>query len=64
MHALRLPSVKRDRRLVLMFFSCEKACSHAYVEPSIVSRAIFTRCSVWYVTGSAFHVFTISWSAG
>ena len=64
MQALRLPSVKRDRRLLLMFFRCEKDCSHAYVEPNIVNTAILTRCSVWYVTGSAFQVLTISWSAG
>ena len=64
MQALRLPSVKRDRTLVLMFFRSENDCSHAYIEPNIVNMAILTRCSVCYVTGSAFQVLKISWSAG
>lgn len=57
MQALRLSSVKRDRRLDLMFLRCENDCSHAYVDPNMVNTAILTRCSVWYVTGSAFQVF-------
>lgn len=32
MQAFRLPSFKRDRRLVLMCFRCENDCSHAYVD--------------------------------
>ena len=44
MQALRLSSVKRDYKLVLMFFRCEKDCSHAYVKSNIVSTAILTRC--------------------
>lgn len=60
---LRLSSVKHDCRLVLMFFICEKDCSHAYVEPNMVNTAILTHCSVWYVTGSMFQVLTISWVA-
>ena len=56
MQALRLSSVKRDRRLVLMFFKCKNDCSHAYVEPNMVNAAILTHCSGWYVTGSKFQV--------
>lgn len=59
MQALKLPSVKRDRRLVLMFFKCEKDFLHAYVEPNIVSTAKFTHSYVWYVM---LRVLTISWS--
>ena len=61
MQALRLPSVKRVRRLLLMFLICENDCSHAYVEPNMVNTAILTRCIVWYVTGSSFQV--LRWSS-
>ena len=54
MQALRLSSVRRDRRLDFMYLRCENDCSHAYVDPNKVNTAILTRCSVWYVTGSAF----------
>ena len=64
MQALRLSSVRRDRRLDLMYLRCENDCSHAYVDPNKVNTAILTRCSVWYVTGSAFQVLIISWSSG
>lgn len=40
MQALRLLSITHDLMLFLMFSRCEKDCSHAHVEPSIVSRAI------------------------
>ena len=40
--ALRLTSVKRDRRLVLTFFKCENDCSHAYVEPNMVNTTKHT----------------------
>lgn len=40
MQALRFPSVKRDCRLIFMFFRCETDCSHAFVEPEIVSTLI------------------------
>ena len=62
--ALRLALVKRDRRFILMFFKCENDCSLAYVEPNMVNTAVHTLCSAWYVTGSAFQVLIINWSAG
>ena len=63
MQALRLPSVNRERRLLLMFLICENDCSHAYVEPNMVNTAILTHCIVWYVTGNSFQVLRISWSS-
>lgn len=53
--------LKCDRGLLLVLFRCEKDCSHAYVEPNLVNTAILTRCTV---TGSAFQVLIISWTAG
>ena len=63
LHA-RLSSVHRDSMLDLIFFRYEDNCSHAYVDPNKVNTAILIRCSVWYVTGSAFQVLIISWSLG
>ena len=37
MQALRLSSVRRDRRLDLIFLRYENDCSHAYVEPNKVN---------------------------
>ena len=64
MKALRLLSVRPDRRLDLIFLRYENDCSHVYVDPNKVNTAILIRCSVWYVTGSAFQVLLISWSSG
>jgi hypothetical protein len=61
--AFRIPSVKRDRGLVSVFFRGEKDRSHLYKEPNIVSTAVLKRFSVWYVTRCAFQVSTICWSA-
>lgn len=64
MQAWRLLSVKRDRRVDLMFLRCENDCSRAYVDPNMINTAILTRCSVWYMTVSVFQVLIISWSSG
>ena len=40
MQALRLPSVRRDRRLDLIFLRYETDCSHAYVGPNKVNTAL------------------------
>ena len=64
MQALRLSSVRRDRRLDFIFLRYKNDCSHAYVDPNKVNTEILIRCSVWYVIGSALQVFIISWSSG
>ena len=40
MQALRLSSVRRDRRLDLMFLRCENECSHEYADPNKVNTSI------------------------
>ena len=59
-----LSSVRCNRWLDLIFVRYENDCSHAYVDPNKVNTEILIRCSVWYVTGSAFQVLIISWSFG
>lgn len=45
-----------------MFSRCENDWSHTEVNPNMVSAAILTQCSVWYVTRSVFLI--ISWCSG
>ena len=42
MEVMRFPSIKRDRRVILMLFKCENDCSHVCVEPNMVNTAIHT----------------------
>ena len=49
--------------LDLIFLRYENDCSHAYVDPNKVNTAILIRCSVSYMTGSAFQVLIISLSS-
>ena len=64
MQALRLSSVRRDRRLDLIFLRYENDRSHASVDPNKVNTAILIRSSVWYVTGNGFQGLIISWYSG